>query len=155
MTQYGVTEPRAMRTTIYGDMMADTQVIRDNRSTHTIDLLRIANETSCNTAVATMSQRTEAIHVLRSLELEQTLDLILTREDVKNSKPDPEIYLMAARKLSVLPRRVPCSGGLTRRSPHRSGRVNKRHSHRHTFHHHRLSLKPDETTPRSSRSHRN
>jgi len=103
MTQYGVAEPRAMRTAIYSTMMADTQVIRHNRWSHTIDLLRITNEISCNTAVATMSQRTEAIHILRSLELEQTLDLIFTRENVKNPKPDPEIYLMAARKLRVFP----------------------------------------------------
>lgn len=107
MVQYGVTEPRdvltAMRTSIYGNMVADPQVIRDNQWPHTIGLLRIANETSCSTAVATMSQPAEAIHVLRSLELEQTLDLVLTREDVQNPKPDPEIYLMAASKLSVPP----------------------------------------------------
>ena len=107
MVQYDVTEPRdvltAMRTAIYGDMVADPQVIRDNQWPHTIGLLRIANKTSCSTAVATMSQRAEALHVLRSLELEQTLDLVLTREDVQNPKPDPEIYLMAASKLSVPP----------------------------------------------------
>jgi len=50
-----------------------------------------------------MSQRDEALHVLRSLELEETLDLVLTREDVQNPKPDPEIYLLAAHKLDVPP----------------------------------------------------
>jgi HAD superfamily hydrolase (TIGR01509 family) len=107
MTEYRVTEPRevltVMRKAIYDDMVADPQVIRDNQWPHTIGLLRIAKEASCSTAVATMSQRAEALHVLRSLKLEQTLDLILTREDVQNPKPDPEIYLMAADKLDVPP----------------------------------------------------
>ena len=107
MPQYSATQPRdvltAMRKAIYDDMVADPQVIRDNQWPHTIGLLRIARETSCSTVVATMSQRTEALHVLRSLELEETLDLVLTREDVQNPKPDPEIYLLAAHKLEVPP----------------------------------------------------
>ena len=41
---------------------------------------------------------------MRALALEQTFDLILGREDVKNVKPDPEIYLLAARRLGVEPR---------------------------------------------------
>ena len=50
-----------------------------------------------------MSQRDEALHVLRSLDLERYLDEVLTREDVTNPKPDPEIYLLAAEKLGVDP----------------------------------------------------
>jgi FMN phosphatase YigB (HAD superfamily) len=38
-----------------------------------------------------MSQRPEALKVIRALDLESTLDLILTREDVEKPKPDPEI----------------------------------------------------------------
>ena len=40
---------------------------------------------------------------MRALDLEQSLDVILGREDVKNGKPDPEIYLLAAQKLDVQP----------------------------------------------------
>ncbi len=50
-----------------------------------------------------MSYRAEALHVLRALELEETLDVVLTREDVQRAKPDPEIYLLAAQKLDVPP----------------------------------------------------
>jgi beta-phosphoglucomutase-like phosphatase (HAD superfamily) len=35
--------------------------------------------------------------------LEHYLDVVLTREDVTNAKPDPEIYLLAAEKLGVEP----------------------------------------------------
>ncbi len=105
--EYGVSAPwevlTAMRTRIYDGIVADPQVIRDNQWPHTIGLLRVARETYCRTALATMSYRKEALHVLRSLELEQSLDVVLTREDVQKPKPDPEIYLLAARKLDVPP----------------------------------------------------
>ena len=105
--QYGVSEPwevlSAMRKEIYDAMVADPQVIRDNQWPHTIAFLQVARETGCRTALATMSQRDEALHVLRSLDLERYLDEVLTWEDVTNPKPDPEIYLLAAEKLGVDP----------------------------------------------------
>ena len=93
----------AMRRAIYDDMVADPQLVRDNQWPHTIGLLRVARETFCRTALATMSYRKEVLHVLRSLDIEDSLDEILTREDVQNPKPDPEIYLLAAQKLDVKP----------------------------------------------------
>ncbi len=93
----------AMRTEIYNNMVADPQVIRDNQWPYTIGLLRTAKDYACRTALATMSYRKEALHILQSLDIEDSLDEILTREDVQNPKPDPEIYLMAARKLEVEP----------------------------------------------------
>ena len=41
--------------------------------------------------------------MLRALDLEKSLDIVLTREDVQQPKPDPEIYLRAAQKLEVEP----------------------------------------------------
>ena len=105
---FGVSEPwevlAAMRKEIYDDMVADPQVIRDNQWPHTIGFLRVAREFGCRTALATMSHREEALHALRSLDLEQYLDEVLTREDVASPKPDPEIYLLAAEKLGVEPK---------------------------------------------------
>ena len=107
MRQYDAAEPwqvlTALRVTIYDDMVSDPQVLRDNQWPHTVGLLRTARETGCQTALATMSYRTEALHVLRVLDLEHTLDLVLSRDDVFLPKPDPEIYLLAARKLDVSP----------------------------------------------------
>ena len=107
MVQHGANEPwgvlSAMRKEIYDDMVADPQVIRDNQWPHAIGLLRVARETFCRTALATMSYRKEALHVLRSLDIEESLDEVLTREDVQNPKPDPEIYTLAAQKLEVQP----------------------------------------------------
>ncbi len=105
--QYNVSAPwdvlTGMRKSIYDDMMADPQVVRDNQWPHTVGLLRIAGEAHCRTAVATMSRRQEALHVLRALDIERSVDLLLAREDVKSPKPDPEIYLLAAQTLDVEP----------------------------------------------------
>ena len=92
-----------MRGAIYDDMVADPQVVRDNQWPHTVALLRLAKEHGCLTGLATLSARQEALHFLRALELEGSLDVVLAREDVRNAKPDPEIYLLAADRLGVSP----------------------------------------------------
>ena len=73
MAEHGATEPwevlTAIRTEIYTQMVADPQVIRDNQWPYTIGLLRVARDTACRTALATMSYRNEALHVLRSLDI--------------------------------------------------------------------------------------
>ena len=92
-----------MRTTIYNEMVADPQVLRDNQWPHTVALLRIAKASGCRTGLATMSYRTEVLRVLSALDLDRSLDIALTREDVQNPKPDPEIYLLASRRLEVSP----------------------------------------------------
>ena len=107
MDKYRASEPwevlTAMRKALYDEMVSDPQVIRDNQWPHAVGLLRTAKESSCRTALATMSYKEEALHVLRALELEQSLDEVLTREDVRYPKPDPEIYLLAAQKLDTPP----------------------------------------------------
>ena len=93
----------AMWKAIYDDMVADAQVLRDNQWPHTVGLLRVARDAYCSTALATMSHRAEALHVLRALDLEGSLDVVLAREDVEKPKPDPEIYSLAAQKLNAPP----------------------------------------------------
>ncbi len=107
MAEYGASEAAevltAMRTAIYDSTVADPQVIRDNQWPHTVGLLRVAREAYCRTALATMSFRNEVLHVLRALDLEDSLHIVLTREDVQQPKPDPEIYLTACGLLGVAP----------------------------------------------------
>ena len=103
MSQQGASEPwevlAGMRTEIYNNMVEDPQVLRDNQWPHTIGLLKVARENFCRTALVTMSYRKEALHLLKSLDIENSLDEVLSRDDVQNPKSDPEIYLLAAQKL--------------------------------------------------------
>jgi HAD superfamily hydrolase (TIGR01509 family) len=107
MPQYSASEPSQvlteMRTTIYDAMVAAPQVLRENQWPHTIGLLRLAKQNGCRTALATNSERAAVLHVLHALDLASSLDLVLTREDVQNPKPDPEIYLLAAQRFEVSP----------------------------------------------------
>ena len=108
--EYGTREPSEvltqMRTTIYNEMVADPQVLRDNQWPHTVGLLRIAKANGCRTGLATMSYRTEVLPVLRALDIERLLDIALTREDVQRPKPDPEIYLLVAERFDLSPQEL-------------------------------------------------
>ncbi|MFQ5658368.1 MAG: HAD family hydrolase [Candidatus Methylomirabilales bacterium] len=92
-----------MRMAIYDQMVADPQVLQDNQWPHTVAFLHLVRRHGCKTGLASMSKRREALHVLRALGLERELDVVLTRDDVENPKPDPEIYLSACRLLDMSP----------------------------------------------------
>lgn len=92
-----------MRLSIYNEMVADPQVLRDNQWPHTVGLLKAAKDQPCLTGLVTSSRRNEALHVLKSLEIESLIDVVLAAEDVEKHKPDPEVYLLAASRLAVEP----------------------------------------------------
>ena len=77
LTEYGASATwdvlTQMRKAIYDDMVADTRVIRENQWPHTVGLLRVAQESDCLTGLATMSAHEEALHVLRALDIEESL----------------------------------------------------------------------------------
>lgn len=108
MTQYRVAQPwqvlTAWRKDIYDDMVADPGVLRENRWPSTVDLLRVARESACKTALVTMSKLSDVLHVVHSLGIEQMLDMVISAEDTGQGKPDPTGYLLAAKKLQVEPR---------------------------------------------------
>jgi HAD superfamily hydrolase (TIGR01509 family) len=54
-------------------------------------------------AVASSSHRRLVQYVLRKLEITRLFDLIISGEDVAHGKPDPEIFLMSAKRLKVRP----------------------------------------------------
>ncbi|MEX2315521.1 MAG: HAD-IA family hydrolase [Pirellulales bacterium] len=54
-------------------------------------------------AVATSGTRNYADDVLTRLDLKNRFRFILTAEDIRRGKPDPEIYLLAASRLQLAP----------------------------------------------------
>ena len=109
MPELDVDEPwRAyvqIRLRIYEERVADPEVLRAHRWTHTGALLDLARATCQSLGLATSSQWTQARHVLRSLDLLDAFDAIATDDDVERSKPDPEIYLLVADQLRARPAR--------------------------------------------------
>ena len=54
-------------------------------------------------ALATHEHKHNVFEVLKKFRLANYFDAILTREDVKRRKPNPDIFLTAAKKLKVKP----------------------------------------------------
>ncbi len=92
-----------MRLEAYAALLADTELLRANQWPHNVALLRLARQTHCRTALASMSYCEQVMRVLQAVELTNEFDLILSREDVDQPKPDPEIYRLAARLLGEAP----------------------------------------------------
>lgn len=106
MKEYNVSAPaqvlKKIWTDLYPRMVANPSLFKRNQWAHTIELLHTVSDT-CSTAIVTGSPRSAVLHVLHALEIDNLIDLIVCGEDVAHGKPDPESYLLAARKLKVLP----------------------------------------------------
>jgi HAD superfamily hydrolase (TIGR01509 family) len=67
------------------------------------NLLEALKKLKIKTAVATSSSRVTAEKMLKLSEVFHYFDHIVCGDEVKKSKPDPEIFLIAADKLKCLP----------------------------------------------------
>ncbi len=92
-----------IRLAIYNEMLADPQILYDHLCPYNVALLDYARTNAFRTGLATMSYCAQVNKVLRILNLNGKFDFVASRDDVENGKPDPEIYLMVARQLEVLP----------------------------------------------------
>jgi beta-phosphoglucomutase-like phosphatase (HAD superfamily) len=95
-----------VRLDYYDDLMQDPDVLRQNRWPHSLSLLERARENRCAVALATTSRRRQACHVLNVLGLDDAFDVVATADDVKHTKPHPEIYRLCAVELDVAPERM-------------------------------------------------
>ena len=68
-----------------------------------VTVIKSLNSREVPMALATSSSRDEVMPVLDRLGITSCFRKILTVEDVRNPKPDPEIYIKAAAGLSLLP----------------------------------------------------
>ncbi len=67
------------------------------------DYLRVARELGLKTGVASSSTRAWVMEHLDRFGIGGHFDAIVCREDVKRTKPDPELYRTALRRLAVQP----------------------------------------------------
>lgn len=71
-----------------------------------IELLTYLKENHYKTIVATSSQRSRVDHILENSGLSSFFDDVICGDEVTHSKPDPEIFLTACKKLNVDPNDV-------------------------------------------------
>ncbi len=67
------------------------------------DVLRLLDEHRIPKAIATSSNRDDAVFVLN--DLANRFDVLITGHDVSHGKPAPDIFLLTARRLGVAPAR--------------------------------------------------
>ncbi|MFU8826624.1 MAG: HAD family hydrolase [Brevefilum sp.] len=92
-----------LRLQIYQEIISNENTLRDAAWPHNMTLLHQIQAANCTLGLATMSHCDQVERSLRALDLEGAFNFIASREDVDNPKPDPEIYLLVARALGVLP----------------------------------------------------
>ncbi|HWL11149.1 MAG TPA: HAD family phosphatase [Planctomicrobium sp.] len=71
-----------------------------------LELLDLLDEKKIPRAVATSSGRNYLLQMLNRFELLPRFDFLLSAEDVLHGKPNPEIYLTAARRLDISPEQM-------------------------------------------------
>jgi HAD superfamily hydrolase (TIGR01509 family) len=107
MAELGVSSPSdvvtALRLRYYEAMLADRDLVRRQGYPEAIALLRRAKRDGYATGLATMSHAAQAQVLIDILGIRPELDVIVTRDDVACPKPDPEIYLLLARRLGREP----------------------------------------------------
>lgn len=69
-----------------------------------IPLLKELKKHKIKTAIATGSKKSSVnLHIKRTKINKKLFNIIISREDVKKTKPHPEVFLKAAKKLKVKP----------------------------------------------------
>ncbi len=66
-----------------------------------LHLLKVARKSGFKTALATMSYKQQVDRVIQILDIREDLDVITTKDVVKEGKPNPEIYKLVSKLLGV------------------------------------------------------
>ena len=70
---------------------------------HLVEFLTQLREQQIAVGIVTGATRSAVEYILEKIELSQYFDLIVAGDDLLESKPEPEPYLLAARKLNLQP----------------------------------------------------
>lgn len=89
------------RLEIYGNILADQKLLSAHFCTDTLGLFHAAKRKKFKLVLATMSHLLEAKRITKMMGIYHQFDVILTKDNVKHGKPDPEIYNLAKAKLGL------------------------------------------------------
>lgn len=91
------------RLDIYNNMLEDPQILPRYCCKMTIGFLHSAFEDGYLTGLATMSHCIQVERVLQIMNIKDKFKFVITRDEIENAKPHPEIYLRMKNKLQVEP----------------------------------------------------
>ena len=83
------------RLKIYRKILDDANLLSEHFCAFTLGLFHKLYENDTTLVLATMSHLPEAKKVTETMGIFDKFDLIFTRDDVENGKPEPDIYLKA------------------------------------------------------------
>ena len=75
--------------------------LKKNIFLRTYNLLHKFKNLGKKIAIATSSTKKEASRIIKILNLENQIDLLTTKDDIKFPKPNPEIYLNTIKKFNI------------------------------------------------------
>ncbi|MAZ27556.1 MAG: hypothetical protein CL868_10830 [Cytophagaceae bacterium] len=88
---------------IYKAMLEDARLLQEHFCIHTLDFLKKSKLEGYRIVLATMSHWAEVEQIIKAIGIYDAFDFILTREDVQHGKPQPDIYMLAQKKLGLRP----------------------------------------------------
>lgn len=89
------------RLDIYNNMLEDPQILPRYCCKMTMGFLHSAFEDGYLTGLATMSHCIQVERVLQIMNIKDKFKFVITRDEIENAKPHPEIYLRMKNKLQV------------------------------------------------------
>ena len=92
-----------VRLPIYDKMISDPDVLRESELPANIALLQRCRNDGYKLGLATMSYCNQVEEVLDVLGLQDIFQSIVSRDEVVHGKPNPEMYLDAAKELQTPP----------------------------------------------------
>lgn len=89
------------RLEIYNNMLEDPEILPRYCCKMTMGFLHSVFEDGYLTGLATMSHCMQVERVLKIMNIKNQFKFVITRDEVENAKPHPEIYLRMKNKLGI------------------------------------------------------
>lgn len=89
------------RLDIYNNMLEDPEILPRYCCKMTMGFLHSVKADNYLTGLATMSHCMQVEKVLQIMNIKQNFNFVITRDEIENAKPHPEIYLRMKNKLQV------------------------------------------------------
>ena len=103
ITDFGLTKERSYYSAKYLPLVLDQYRTKSTPMPGAVEVVHALRRAGVPVAVASSSIRPWVEACLDKLGLADAFDLIVTGSEIENGKPDPEIYLLAAKGLGARP----------------------------------------------------